>query len=147
MKTKDVINYDEMLFLDAEELAEQGMSNAYEEIKAAFQKHGIELSPIEEIINSEKGTYHVTHEGRKFCIYEDGNDQSSWANATVALFNIVNSQIQECDLRLYAINGGNDLGGVILTKGDCVKAREQLENRTDWPYFPKHGDEWLGQPH
>lgn len=147
MSSEDVINYDEMLFFDAENLAEQGMANAYEEIKAEFRKRGIELSPIEEIIDDENVTYHIIHDGKTHCIYADMNDRNSWANATVALFDIVNSQLRESDIRLYAINGGNDLGGVVLTESECAKAREQLESETDWPYFPEHGDEWVGQPH
>ncbi|HHJ39252.1 MAG: hypothetical protein AXA67_11995 [Methylothermaceae bacteria B42] len=147
MSSEDLINYDEMLFLDAEDLAEQGIARAYEEIKAEFQKRGIDLSPIEEIIDNENGTYHVNYGGKTYCIYADIDDKDSWANATVALFDIVNSQLQESDIRLYAINGGNDLVGVILTENEYAKARDQLENKTDWPYLPKQGDEWVGQPH
>jgi hypothetical protein len=54
---------------------------------------------------------------------------------------------KDTDIRLYAINGGNDLAGIVLTEAQCVKARKQLATKTDWPYFPRHGDEWLGQPH
>lgn len=147
MGSEDVINYDEMLFFDAENLAEQGMANAYEEIKVEFRKRSIELSSIEEIIDNKNGTYHIAHDGKTYCIYADISDRNSWANATVALFDIVNSQLKETDVRLYAINGGNDLGGLILTESECAKAREQLENKSDWPYIPEHGDEWVGQPH
>jgi len=133
MSTVGVINYDEMLFLDAEDLAEQGVALAYEEIKSKFQERGIDLSPIEEVIDNENGTYHVIYGGKTYCIYEDFNDKNSWVNATVALFDIVNSQLQELDVCLYAINNGNDLGGLILTESEFAKAREQLENKTDWP--------------
>jgi hypothetical protein len=85
------------------------MLNAYEEIRGEFQKRGIELSRIDEVIDSKNGAYHVTHEGRTYCICADMNDKNSWANATVALFDIVNTQLQESDFHLYAING-RDLG-------------------------------------
>ena len=143
----DVINYDELLFLDAENLAEVGMAEGYEQIKTEFGKRKITLSSIEEIVDDEHGTYHVKHAGKTYCIYSGKNDTNSWSNATVALFEIVNSQLQELDLHLYALNGGNDLCGTILTESEFAKAREQLISKTDWPYIPEHGDDWLGQPH
>ena len=38
MSLEDLINYDEVIFLDTEDLAEQGIGTAYEEIKAEFEK-------------------------------------------------------------------------------------------------------------
>ena len=89
----------------------------------------------------------MKHNDKTYCIYGDIGDRNSWANATVALFEIVNSQVKDTDIRLYAVNGGNDLGGIILTEAQCAKARQNLPTRTDWPYLPLHGDEWVNQPH
>jgi len=41
MSSEDLINYDEMLFLDAEDLAEQGIARAYEEISRLLKKTSI----------------------------------------------------------------------------------------------------------
>jgi hypothetical protein len=144
MATDNTLNYDEMIWLDAESLAEQGMLVAYERIREEFRKRGIELSPLEEIVDDINGTYHVVHNEKKYCIYNDMNDRNSWSNATVALFEIVNSQLHDQELKFYAINSGNDLGGMILTEIGCAQARRQLNLKMDWPYFPQLDDDWVG---
>jgi hypothetical protein len=46
-----------------------------------------------------------------------------WARAAHALFKIVNDQLAKSQYRFYAINGGNDLGGMFLTQAECEVAR------------------------
>ena len=47
----------------------------------------------------------------------------------------------------YAINGGNDLGGMFLTQAQAAAAQKTLRNKSDWPYFPKDELDWYGQYH
>jgi hypothetical protein len=46
------------------------------------------------------------------------------ANATYALFSIVNTQLAGSPCRFYAINGGNELGGMFLTPEQCEAAKK-----------------------
>jgi hypothetical protein len=65
----------------------------------------------------------------------------------MALFTIVNDQLATSEYRFYAINGGNDLGGMFLTPAQAAAAQKTLPNRTDWPYFPRDEADWYGQYH
>jgi hypothetical protein len=71
----------------------------------------------------------------------------SWGRATHALFKIINDQLTNSDYRFYAINGGNELGGMFLTHGECEEARKSLRRKEDWPYLPTLEDPWYGQLH
>ena len=65
----------------------------------------------------------------------------------LAFFTIVNDQLANSQYRFYAINGGNDLGGMFLTPSQAAAAQQALPTRTDWPYFPKDEPDWFGQYH
>ena len=39
-------------------------------------------------------------------------------------------------MRFYAVNGGNDLGGLYLTEEEVDAARQALSSKSDWPYIP-----------
>lgn len=134
MASEDALNYDELIILDSERLAEQGMASAYEEISDELKKRGILLSPIEELIDDDKGTYQVLYKDKIYSIYGDMNDKDGWAKATVALFDIINSQLINAPFLLYAVNGGNDLGGMILTKSQYDKSCKAIDRKVDWPY-------------
>ena len=69
-------------------------------------------------------------------IYAPENEDASWPNATYALFSIVNAQLTGSPYRFYAINGGNDLGGMFLTSEQYEGAKRSLERKSDWPYLP-----------
>jgi hypothetical protein len=51
------------------------------------------------------------------------------------------------EYRLYAINGGSDLGGMFLTQSECEAARKSLSREEDWPYLPTLEPPWYGQYH
>lgn len=142
-----MLDYEQMLFLDAENLAEEGMAEAYSQVIDKLSTYGITLKPIVELCDHDAGTYSVSSQGREYCIYKDMNDIDSWNNATVAFFAIVNEQLADEAIKLYALNSANDLGGIVLTQVEFQSACQTLESKRDWPYLPKHGDDWLGQPH
>jgi hypothetical protein len=75
------------------------------------------------------------------------NEDESWGKATYALFSIVNAQLAGSPYRFYAINGGNDLGGMFLTLEEYEAAKRSLKRKSDWPYLPTDEPPDYGQPH
>lgn len=49
--------------------------------------------------------------------------------------------------RLFALNGGNDLGALFLTPAAAEAAQQSLPRKTDWPYLPDAKKPWYGQHH
>ncbi|MEW9308825.1 hypothetical protein [Labrys neptuniae] len=146
------LDYSKLHQLDAEDLAEQGMKTAYEALAADLRHHGIEPAAMAEEIDPDAPTYAVHISGRKYVVYSPevtSNDYQSWGQATYLFFKIVNDQLAEINskVRFYAINGGNDLGGLFLMPDDAIAARNSLPRREDWPYIPTDTAPWYGQFH
>jgi hypothetical protein len=150
-KKFDVLNYDDMFFFDAEDLAEGGIASMYKKyILPVLRQHVTTPAEIAEEIDAKEGSYKVTAQGKTYVIYAPGMDidkGQNWGNATFALFDIVNRQLQDSPYRFYAINGGNDLGGMFLTRETYDRAVKSLKRKTDWPYLPTPDHPWYGQPH
>lgn len=144
------LNYDEMVLLDAEDLAEMGIEKAYKALLPKLRQFVQEPTEVEDVTEINAPTYSVRSLGKEYKIYspdlEDGDDQS-WGRATYAFFSIINEQMSHANYRFYAINSGNDLGGMFLTPTECEAAIKSLENKTDWPYIPTNAHPWYGQPH
>jgi hypothetical protein len=144
------LNYDEMIVLDAEALAEAGIKEAYESILPQLGRFVPRPAAVDELVDDEGLRYTVSSDGKEYVVYspdlEDGEGQS-WGRATFALFSIVNAQLAHSTHRFYAINGGNDLGGMFLTPVDVERAKESLTGKTDWPYLPTADPPWYGQNH
>ena len=113
------LDYDKLIHLDAEDLAEAGIKDAYESIKPILKTYGINPSEIIEKQDNDLPSYSIVCSGVTYDIYSpaltDSNGQS-WGRATYAFFAIINSQLKKSGLKFYAINGGNDLGGMFLTE-------------------------------
>lgn len=144
------LNYDETIPLDAEDLAEQGLGDAYESLLPKLRQYVAQPTKIEEEIDAGLPRYAVRFEAKEFIIYGpefiDG-EGNSWGRATFAFFTIVNDQMTRSEYRFYAINGGNDLCGIFLTPTQAQAARNKLPRKTDWPYLPKDLHPWYGQHH
>ena len=139
-----------MILLDAEDLAEAGIREAYESLLPEIRKYVPKPAEVEEVIDHDAGRYAVKSGAREFVIYgPELHDEvsDSWGRATVAFFTIVNDQLADSQYRFYAINGGNDLGGMFLTMSQAEAAQKALPNKSDWPYLPKDEPEWFGQYH
>ncbi|QGZ38812.1 hypothetical protein IP92_05205 [Pseudoduganella flava] len=131
-------DYDDILPLDAEDLAEQGILAAYREVLphlARYCAHPIEI--VEELDN-DGGGYAVVAAGVRHQIHAEdhGHDGESWARATVALFRIVNANLADSTHKFYALNGGNDLSGIFLTDEQFRLARRVYKRPSDWPWMP-----------
>jgi hypothetical protein len=143
------LNYDQMVTLDAEELAETGIKEAYEKLKPILKKYVQNPVEVAETIDPNLPGYSVYCLGVKYEIYSPASSDSeaeSWGKATYAFFSIVNAQLKESDIKFYAINGGNDLGGMFLTQQQVTHAKVSLK-KTDWPYLPTTESPWYGQYH
>lgn len=144
------LDYDQIIFLDAEDLAEGGIGEAYRSLVPKLREFVSEPADIEEHIDSEQPSYSVRYQDREYLVHSPELDDSggqSWGRATYALFSIINDQLNGSEYRFYAINGGNDLGGMFLTPSECEAARESLPRRMDWPYLPTLDHPGYGQCH
>jgi hypothetical protein len=141
------LDYSKMIILDAEDLAEGGIQAAYKDLLPELLKYVKEADEITEALDNNAPSYSVHHHGRTYAIYAPENEDDSWGNATYALFSIVNAQLAGSLYRFYAINGGNDLGGMFLTSEQYEGAKRSLERKSDWPYLPSDQPPLYGQPH
>lgn len=144
------LDYDQMAILDAEELAEDGIAEAYESLLPQLRQYVRQPAPIEEVIDQDAPRYSVRCGTNEHVIYSPELSESqaeSWGRATYALFAVVNDQLAGLNYRFFAINGGNDLGGMFLTPAQAQAARKSLRKKSDWPYLPTDEPPWYGQFH
>lgn len=144
------LNYDDAIHLDAEDLAEGGIADAYAALLPQLRQFVEAPLNVEEERDNDIPSYSVRCGDNVFTIYapdlsEEGG--GSWGRATVALFSIVNAQLRHASHRFYAISGGNDLFGIFLTPAEADAAQEALPRKTDWPYLPNDEQPWCGQFH
>lgn len=140
------IDYELAIHLDAEELAEGGIKAAYERVCSHIALPA--PAAVTEQVDPTAGAYSVTALGRSYVVVDPASDEpDAWAAATFALFDIVNQQLASGPHRLHALNGGNDLFGVVLTAEEVVAARAGLPARRDWPYLPTLEPPWFGMHH
>jgi hypothetical protein len=129
------LNYDELVHLDAEDLAETGMKHAYDALLPALKRYVATPATLDELIDPDVPSYRVRCQSVEYLIYDYSarNDAEvvSWGRATVAFFSIVNRQLAGTKYRFFAFNSGNDLGGMFLTVEQAEAARKSLPRRTD----------------
>lgn len=143
------LDYDQLVLLDAEELAETGIAEAYARLLPDLRKYVQQPSRVEEVIDDDTPVYSVRCGGKEYPIYGpdlDEEEGGAWGRATVAFFALVNEQLAGTPYRFYAINGGNDLGGMFLTPAQAHESRASLPRSDDWPYLPQDDPPWYGQP-
>jgi len=133
----DPIDYDQLIPLDAERLAEQGIAAAYAEVLPQLQRYAASPLAVHEEMDDDTGTYAVRAGPHRFAVYGPGLDSGEdWARAAVALFALVNAILEGSPYRFYALYGDNDLAGVFLTEEQCAQARRGIASRCSWPYMP-----------
>lgn len=144
------LDYDRLIHLDAEDLAETGIRDGYEALLPELRKYVPQPAKVEEVIDSDTPSYSVECGKKEYRIFGPELDEESghsWGRAAFAFFSIVNDQLAGREYRFYAINGGNDLGGMFLTPAQAQAAQDSLPNRSDWPYMPTEEPPWYGQYH
>ena len=144
------LDYDQWIHLDAEDLAENGIAEAYERLLPELRKLIPHPAAIEELVDNDAPLYSACCGGKCYAIYAPNLDDEagdSWWRATVAFFGIVNEQLAGVAFRFYAVNGGNDLGGMFLIPTQAIEARTALPDQRDWPYLPANEPPWYGRHH
>lgn len=137
-----------LIMLDAEELAENGIAEAYNRILPDLKNYLVNPISIEEIFDPDLPRYAVRFNEQEHVIYSpDDLSYESWGIATYVFFKIINDQLADLEIRFYAINGGSDLFGVFLTPDQAELARAELDRPIDWPYLPEFDSPWYGQYH
>jgi hypothetical protein len=123
------------IHLDAESLAEGGVLAAYRALLPELKRFVPEPAPVEEIVDHDAPRYSIKCRGREYVIDAPGHPVSSWRAATFAFFDIVNSQLEHQEYRLFALWGGNDLQAAFLTPAQAEAARASLPQE-GWPFLP-----------
>jgi hypothetical protein len=144
------LDYEQLVLLDAEDLAEQGIREAYERLLPELRKYVSSPAEVEEEIDPDTASYSVRCAGFEFVVYAPtlpGTDAESWGRATYAFFTMVNEQLSGSNMRFYALNGGNDLGGMFLSPEAATASRAGLPRKADWPYIPQLEYPYYGQHH
>ena len=144
------LDYDKWLHFDAEALAEGGIRSAYQELLPALREYVPHPFDVEELVDPEHESYAIRAGAFEYVVYSPtvGTGRGdSWGRAGYALCRCVNDQLANSPVRLYALYGGNDFGGMFLTPSQAVAARDSLPRRSDWPYLPDDEDPWYGQFH
>jgi hypothetical protein len=139
-----------MIILDAEYLAEAGIMEAYTDLFPVLKRYVADPENIVEHQDDNLPSYAIEFRGKHYPIYGpkvEGDEGDSWGRATFAFFDLVNQQLEDVPQKFYAINAGNDLGGMFLTKEEYEAAVAAYPRKTDWPYLPKPDAPWYGQHH
>jgi hypothetical protein len=142
------LDYEELVYLDAEGLAETGIKEAYDALLPELRKYLPAPAAVEEIIDNGAPRYAVFAEGVEYLVYSselDSSEGRSWGRATYIFFQIVNAQLSGSTHRFYAFYGGNDLGGMFLTSAEAELASGSLASKAEWPYLPTMDHPWYGQ--
>ena len=111
---------DDLILLDAEELAEQGILEAYEQLHPQLRQYEASNVDIVEEFDDDEATYTVFADGKRYDIRGNGVEGDAWVLATVAFFEIVNAS----------------LAGIFLTEDQFYQARRRIERHVHWPWTP-----------
>jgi len=124
--------------IDAEELIEGSFSSLYDDVREKLIKHGIELEEdcIEEDVDTSEGVTTISYNDQEYILCN--NDiEDSWERGAYVFFMIINSQIYDKNLKFYAVNGGNDLSGILLKKSEVARLMKSFPGDEDLPYIPE----------
>jgi hypothetical protein len=100
---KFTLDYTKLINLDAEDLAEVGIKNAYQSLLKALRQYVSEPAQVEEIIDNDAPNYVVKCCDQEYVIYSPGlpeEEGQNWGRATNAFFKIVNDQLNEIGIPL-----------------------------------------------
>lgn len=145
-----LLDYGKLILLDAEDLAEQGIADAYQRLLPDLTKYVAHPADVMELLDGDVPSYKIRYGGQEFLIYslqERGTESESWGRATYFFFHIINEQLTGTGIQLYAIDSGNELGALFLTPEEAKEAQSALPHKTDWPYIPTLDEGWYGQFH
>jgi hypothetical protein len=144
---QDPLDYDQVVQLDAEDLAEQGLLFAYQDLLPKLMQYVSSPLEVTEETDNDAARYSVWAAGQTYEIWEGGAKNSDgWERTTVAFFQIVNSKLASSHHKFYALYGGNDLSGLFLTEEEFTAARRAIKKRSNWPWMPVNEPPHYGYP-
>lgn len=146
------LNWDAMIHLDAEDLAEEGIAEHYvQDVLPTLRQYVAQPLEVSEQLDNDAAIYNVSAGGQQYAISSPQiSEADSWGRATWAFFDIVNRQFSASDYRFYAFYNGNDLCGMFLTRQayqHYVDGLSRMSRKTEIPYIPTAQAPWYGQPH
>jgi len=150
LSLRSAFNFKNIVMLDAESLAEQGIGEAYKKLLPMLREYVAKPAELEEIVDEALPSYAIRCNGQEHVVYsanEPNSERDSWGRAAYFFFSVVNSQLAATGVRFYALYGGNDLGGIFLQPQQVKEAQVALPRKSDWPYIPELSGPWWGQPH
>ncbi|MFZ4593922.1 MAG: hypothetical protein ACOYOF_06675 [Verrucomicrobiaceae bacterium] len=144
---EDPLDYDKAIHLDAENLSEQGILSAYEEMLPVLMQFSESPLEVKEEVDHAQGYYAVHAGGKKYEIWVPDSERcEGWVQATIAFFEIVNASLGSSSHKFYALYTDNDLDGIFLTEAECAAARLAIKSRSDWPWMPVDVPPQYGRP-
>ncbi|WP_041689498.1 hypothetical protein [Enterobacter sp. 638] len=150
VSTSGILDYEKLILLDAERLAEQGIADAYQLLLPALREQVARPAEVREILDADLPAYTIQCNGEEYIVYsaaDPGTEVQSWGRATFFLFLIVNKQLKGTGIQFYAVDGGNNLAGIFLSQEQALLAQAAINSRTDWPYIPELNEPRYGQYH
>lgn len=145
------LDYDRMIHIDAEEIAERGIKEFYDSLLPTLSEYVSSPIAIQEVISETGDSYAVIADGKRYEIYSPSSEAGhSWVKASIAIFDIVNGQLENANssTRFYAFYGGNDLSGMFLTIDEYKSAQAfHSKSKNDQPYFVVDEPPYYGYPH
>jgi hypothetical protein len=132
----DPLDYDQMISLDAEDLAQGGIPAAYDRLLPMIKAFNSDPIAKVECLHEPDGSQCVVAGDRKYTVWSANAERfEGWVRGPIALFDIVNRNLAHTEVKFYAFYGGNDLSGMFLTEQQVTLARAALKKRADWPYL------------
>jgi hypothetical protein len=140
---------DDVVLLDAEELAEGGILEAYEQLHPQLRQYTSEEVDIAEEVDADGAAYTVFADEKRYDIRGERVKEDPWVLATIAFFEIVNAGLAHATHRfyaLYALYAGNDLAGVFLTEAQFQAAWQSIARPFERPWVPVNRAPGYGFP-
>lgn len=133
----DPLDYSNIIHLDAEDLAEQGILSAYQSLLPQLRGYAASELEVQEHFDEHNPSYAVTAGALRYEIWGPGLEEAhDWGRATFAFFHIVNRTLADCPYKFYALYGGNDLFGIFLTASEQEAAIKGIAQPNQRPYLP-----------
>ncbi|MEL6486592.1 MAG: hypothetical protein AAFQ13_05540 [Pseudomonadota bacterium] len=141
----DPIPYSALIPLDAENLAEGGVVDGYEEITSSIHDSCVDWLPMTQA-GERTPEYRIMISGKMYYVYGSPVKDDPWAMAGATLLTVVNNQLEGCPFKVYALSAGNDLGAVRLTDEQFRRAQKYHKRPYDRPYLPTYDPPEYGFP-
>jgi hypothetical protein len=137
----------EPFLLDADRLAEGGFIEAYEGLKAELLEHDVLPAKLEERQHADSGARSVRWGWRSYLLQDPSSELDPPVRASLSFFQLVNDQLADREVCLYALYGGPHLHGVFLRPDEAEWIRRSQYDPLEHPYLMTDEAPWFGQPH